>query len=304
MSISRSPLLVLPTVDSGVDLFRLSQLCHPSVLSSTLSTLLSVSRSADYALIVIPPTQLRYSFHRLCFVIRSADYVVLLVVPPTQLYYNEEEKRTGPGQGDPRPESTGSTRFDRVRPGLTQNSGLAVYYTGVYGLGYMISCNDMYGMRVLHQIAGDSALASKSFHENSSSCLLWWLLVRTSKRKGVVAVRALEGKRGGSGMARSKKPVTREEIEEKDESQEQEANGEDEGDEGENEDQEEVDEEGEDQAEEGEQEVSEEVEVRSHEKSRRSSRKVVQEAEYDLSRPCLGGPSDQTILSSFNNHVK
>ncbi|KAK9136502.1 hypothetical protein Sjap_007096 [Stephania japonica] len=46
----------------------------------------------------------------------------------------------------------GPTRLDR-------NSGLAVYYTGVYGWGYVISCNDMYGVRVLHQIAGDSALA-------------------------------------------------------------------------------------------------------------------------------------------------
>ncbi|KAK9145604.1 hypothetical protein Sjap_005507 [Stephania japonica] len=92
--------------------------------------------------------------------------------------------------------------------------------------------------------------------------------------------------------------------EEQDESQEQEADGEDES---ENKDQEEVDEEGEDQAEEGEQEDSEEVEVRSHGKARgkskRSSRKMVQEAEYDISKPCPGGPSDQTILSSFNNHV-
>ncbi|KAK9097368.1 hypothetical protein Sjap_022865 [Stephania japonica] len=96
--------------------------------------------------------------------------------------------------------------------------------------------------------------------------------------------------------------------EEQDESQGQEADGENEG---ENEDQEEADEEGEeegeDQAEEGEQEDSDEVEVRSYgkarEKSKRSSRKMVQEAEYDLSRPCPGGPSDQTILSSFNNHV-
>ncbi|KAK9137979.1 hypothetical protein Sjap_008573 [Stephania japonica] len=30
---------------------------------------------------------------------------------------------------------------------------------------------------------------------------------------------------------------------------------------------------------------------------------MVQEAEYDISKPCPGGPSDQTILSSFNNHV-
>ncbi|KAK9123889.1 hypothetical protein Sjap_013491 [Stephania japonica] len=35
---------------------------------------------------------------------------------------------------------------------------------------------------------------SESFHEKSSSCLLWWLLVRASKGKGVVAVRALVGK--------------------------------------------------------------------------------------------------------------
>ncbi|KAK9130777.1 hypothetical protein Sjap_011264 [Stephania japonica] len=70
---------------------------------------------------------------------------------------------------------------------------------------------------------------------------------------------------------------------------------------------EEGEEKGEDQAKEGEQEDSEEVEVRSHEKahgkSKRSSRKMVQEAEYDISKPCPGGPSDQTILSSFNNHV-
>ncbi|KAK9130955.1 hypothetical protein Sjap_011442 [Stephania japonica] len=100
--------------------------------------------------------------------------------------------------------------------------------------------------------------------------------------------------------------------EEQDESQEQEADGEDKS---ENEDQEEADEEGEeegeedgeDQDEEGEQEDSDEVEVRSHgkvrEKSKRSSRKMVQEEKYDLSRPCPGRPSDQTILSSFNNHV-
>ncbi|KAK9090341.1 hypothetical protein Sjap_023518 [Stephania japonica] len=85
--------------------------------------------------------------------------------------------------------------------------------------------------------------------------------------------------------------------EEQDESQEQEADGEDEG---ENEDQEEVDEE-------GEQEDSEEVEVRSHGKARgkskRSSRKMMQEAEYDISKPCPGGPLDQTMLSNFNNHV-
>ncbi|KAK9124010.1 hypothetical protein Sjap_013612 [Stephania japonica] len=170
--------------------------------------------------------------------------------------------------------------------------------------------------------------------------------------KGVVAVHVLEEDPDQlQGMARSKKPVTREETgnavglrggrhgrrpqttsyrkskestrvtdasdvdKVHDETSpvnvsatEQEVDGEDEG---ENEDQEEVDEEGEeegeDQVEEEEQEDSKEVKVRSHGKARgkskRSSRKMVQEAEYDISKPCPGGPSDQTILSSFNNHV-
>ncbi|KAK9144119.1 hypothetical protein Sjap_004022 [Stephania japonica] len=62
----------------------------------------------------------------------------------------EEEKRNGSGHGDPT--RLGQTGFDL-------NSVLAVYYTGVYGWGYVIGCNDMYEVRVLHQIVGDSALA-------------------------------------------------------------------------------------------------------------------------------------------------
>ncbi|KAK9145399.1 hypothetical protein Sjap_005302 [Stephania japonica] len=105
------------------------------------------------------------------------------------------------------------------------------------------------------------------FHE-SILLLVAVAVVRASERKGVVAVRMLEEDPDQlQGMARSKKPVTREETgntsshyaetsssdsieEEQDELQEQEADGEDEG---QNDDQEEVDEE-------GEQEDSEEVE--------------------------------------------
>ncbi|KAK9144291.1 hypothetical protein Sjap_004194 [Stephania japonica] len=58
MPVSRSPLLVLPAVDFGVDLLSTLPYVFSVVLSSTLSTPLSVSRSADSASLVVPPTML------------------------------------------------------------------------------------------------------------------------------------------------------------------------------------------------------------------------------------------------------
>ncbi|KAK9123302.1 hypothetical protein Sjap_012904 [Stephania japonica] len=118
MPISRSPLLVLPAVDSGVDLLSilstLPSVCSV-VLSSTLSTPLFDSCSTDSVPIVAPPTQLHYAVRDVCpshvpvsdLPVLLARLSILFVITyirssrsgvPTQNYrrlYVVESKRSG-----------------------------------------------------------------------------------------------------------------------------------------------------------------------------------------------------------------